>query len=451
MTPMPAPPVGGSWADESVWWHVYPLGFTGAERRAAEGGAPTHRLAHLEAWLDYAADLGCTGLALGPIFASETHGYDTVDHFRIDPRLGDDDDFDRLAAAVHDRGLRLLLDGVFNHVGRGFPPLADVLARGGASPHAGWFRRSGPTGPDGASGLATFEGHDHLVALDHDAAEVVAYVAGVMNHWLGRGADGWRLDAAYAVPARFWRRVLARVRPGHPQAWFVGEVIHGDYGATVARSGLDSVTQYELWKAIWSSLNDVNLFELAWALDRHNRFLESFVPMTFVGNHDVTRIASRLADPGLLTHALVVLLTVGGVPSIYAGDEQAFRGVKEDRAGGDDAVRPAFPPTPAGLADAGWPVHRRHRDLIGVRRRRPWLARATTEVTTLTNEVLAYTSHRGDDRLGVVLNIGDAPFAVPEPVGGIVARSDATTGPAPAAGATVVGGHGWLVFEGGRP
>ena len=174
-----------------------------------------------------------------------------------------------------------------------------------------------------------------------------------MTHWLDRGADGWRLDAAYAVPPSFWAQVLPQVRERHPEAYVVGEVIHGDYARVVTESGIDAVTQYELWKAVWSSLNDGNLHELAHALGRHDGFLDTFVPLTFVGNHDVTRIASRLTDPRHLPHALAVLFTVGGTPSVYAGDEQAFTGVKEDRAGGDDAVRPPFPETPAGLAPFG--------------------------------------------------------------------------------------------------
>ena len=251
---------------------MYPLGFTGAEPVAlAPDERVRHRLRQLEAWLGYAVDLGCTGLLLGPVFVSETHGYDTVDHFEIDPRLGDQEDFDHLVAEAGRRGLRIVLDGVFNHVGRSFPAFQAALAGGPGSPAARWFRYDAGTGE-----YATFEGRHGLVTLDHEEPEVVDYVAQVMSYWLDRGAAGWRLDAAYAVPASFWAKVLPGVREAYPGAWFLGEMIHGDYAAYAADSGLDSITQYELWKAIWSSLNDPNFFELAWALGRHNEIRPAF-------------------------------------------------------------------------------------------------------------------------------------------------------------------------------
>jgi cyclomaltodextrinase len=381
------------WVRHAIWWHVYPLGFTGAEH----GARPevVHRLAHLEAWLDYAIRLGASGLALGPIFAAETHGYDTVDHYRIDPRLGDADDFAQLVEAAHGRGLKVLLDGVFNHAGRSFT-------------HPEWFRDT------------TFEGHAHLPVLDHGSPEVRDYVTDVMCHWLDAGADGWRLDAAYATPRPFWTDVLGRVRRRHPSAYLVGEVIHGDYAATVEETGMHAVTQYELWKAIWSSLGDRNLFELAWALRRHNGYLESFVPLTFVGNHDVTRIASQLPDERLLPHALVVLFTVGGTPAVYYGDEQAFRGVKEERAGGDDAVRPEFPPDPAGLAPWGAATFRLHQDLIGLRRRHPWLHEAHTTARELTNTAAVLDTTDGTRHLLTVLNLAEAPAVLPVPQGEVL-------------------------------
>ena len=201
-------------------------------------------------------------------------------------------------------------------------------------------------------------------------------------------AGGWTRPTP--CPRRSGPGWCPQVRARHPRAYLVGEVIHGDYPEFVAESGLDSVTQYELWKAIWSALNDHNLFELGHALGRHNEFLKTFAPLTFVGNHDVTRLASRLDDDRHLAHALAVLLTVGGTPAIYYGDEQAFRGIKEERPGGDDEIRPAFPGAPDGLAPAGWPVYRLHQDLIGLRRRHPWLHRAQTTMLDLASERMIY-------------------------------------------------------------
>ncbi|WP_091565084.1 alpha-amylase family glycosyl hydrolase [Arthrobacter sp. ok362] len=408
-----------SWVQHALWWQVYPLGFVGAEPGWEALKQPVaHRLGQLIPWLDYVVELGASGLALGPVFSSETHGYDTTDYYRIDPRLGDDADFDELITQAQARGLRVLLDGVFNHVGRGFPAFQQVLAEGPQSPAASWFGLTWPESgwvPGSEPGYEDFEGHRHLVALNHAEPEVGAYVADVMQHWLGRGADGWRLDAAYAVPASFWKPVLAEVRRAYPEAYFLGEYIHGDYAEEVRTSTLDSVTQYELWKAVWSSLNDANFYELSSALERHNGFLDTFVPLTFVGNHDVTRLASRLINPDHLPLALTVLLTIGGTPCIYYGDEQAFRGIKEDRAGGDDAIRPAFPATPTGLSQAGWPVYHLHQELISLRRRHPWLHRARTTVRTLSNEHLVYGASGNGGTLTVALNLSAAPAELPVP------------------------------------
>jgi len=432
------------WVQDAVWWHVYPLGFVGAEREHPADGAVTSRLGRLTGWLDYVVALGANGLALGPVFAASTHGYDTIDHSRIDPRLGEDADFDALVAAAHDRGLRVLLDGVFNHVGRDHPAFRAVLEQGPDAPTADWFRLRWPDGPAAEPAYDTFEGHGQLVALDHSCPAVADWVTGVLTHWLDRGADGWRLDAAYAVPTSFWATVLPRVRERHPDAYVVGEVIHGDYARVVAESGMDAVTQYELWKAIWSALNDGNLHELAHALGRHDGFLDSFVPLTFVGNHDVTRIASRLTDVAHLPHALAVLFTVGGTPSVYAGDEQAFTGVKEDRAGGDDAVRPPFPDSPAELSALGEPTHRLHQQLIGLRRRHRWLHRARTTPLHRDNRQLSYAVSAEGQRLVVALNLADTAADVPAPGAGEV-----LAGAGQVRGGTVrLEPHGWAVLTG---
>jgi cyclomaltodextrinase / maltogenic alpha-amylase / neopullulanase len=392
-----------AWVEHVIWWQIYPLGFVGAY--PANGPPPTadqHRLRRIPEWFDHAIALGASGVALGPIFAARTHGYDTTDYYRIDPRLGDEEDFEYLVTEAHRRGLRVLLDGVFNHVGPDFDRHRRAVQDGEDD---GWFR-----GRPGR--FHTFEGHSDLITLNHKNPAVAEYVVGVMSHWLDRGADGWRLDAAYAVPQQFWTAVLPEVRGRHPGVWFVGELIHGDYAAVVKDTGFDSATQYELWKAIWSSLNDGNFFELDWALQRHNTFLETFSPLTFIGNHDVTRIASQLKDSGHLAHAVVLLMTIGGTPSVYAGDEFGARGRKEERFGGDDEVRPEFDPPPPPLDSRGTQTWELHQHLIGLRRRHPWLHQATTTAVRLENRHYIYQSRRDADALIVALNIDATPMRV---------------------------------------
>lgn len=405
-----------TWIQQCVWWHVYPLGFAGAPiRPEADEDAPCARGLDsvLGPWLDYLIDLGANGLALGPVFTSQTHGYDTVDFYSIDPRLGDDAGFDRLVAACQDRGIKVMLDGVFNHVGTAHPLLRAAMAGDDAAASMFHLSRGQGSEPD----YRDFEGHRGLAVLNHDSPQVADLVVDVMRHWLRRGASAWRLDAAYAVAPEFWSRVLPRVREEFPEAWFVGEVIHGDYLDIVERSGMDSVTQYELWKAIWSSLADTNFYELDWCLARHNELLATMTPMTFVGNHDVTRLASRIGDEAMRL-ALSVLLTVGGIPSVYYGDERAFRGVKTEELGGDDAVRPAFPDRPEGLSPLGAPMMRLHQELIALRRRHPWLVTARTEVRHLDNRSYGYEAVGPDgQRLAVDLHLDPRPTALITPPG----------------------------------
>lgn len=392
------------WADTVIWWHCYPLGFVDAERAAIDH--TEHRLGRIANWLDYVVELGANGLLMAPVFASASHGYDTLDHFRIDPRLGDDADFDDLVARARERGVRVLLDGVFNHVGAGHEIVRRALAGGPASADGAWIRWVGDY-PRG------FEGNLDLVELDLAHPPVQDYVVSVMTHWLDRGVDGWRLDAAYAPGADAWRPIVDRVRAAHPDAWLLAEVIHGDYADFVARSGVDSVTQYELWKATWSSLNDHNLHELAWTLGRHAAFGASFRPLTFISNHDVTRIATKLTDPRALPLATALLLLLPGVPSIYAGDEQGFTGEKTDGPRGDDAVRPPFPADPSGLAPFGRDVHELYQRLVALRRNHPWLVSAEPTVRVVTNDTMTIELAGGDQRLTLALNLSEAPVELP--------------------------------------
>ena len=271
-----------SWANYAIWWHVYPLGFG--------------RLAQIEKWLDYELELGANGLQLGPVFASETHGYDTTDPFphRSAPRRR------RRLRRADRRRARKRRTGAAR---RCFQPCRAQFPGVGALVHRSGFRgarqpaRARPFPARGAGSCRPGDG-----ALARPRRRRVAARCRVRRSAPNSGGPRW-----------------GRVRENYPEAWFVGEYIQGDYPAILRETTLDSLTQYELWKAIWSSINDGNFFELAWALERHAAVLEAGVPMTFVGNHDVTRIASKLDDPRHLGHALAVLFTVGGIPSIYYG------------------------------------------------------------------------------------------------------------------------------------
>lgn len=410
-----------SWIDHMVWWHVYPLGMCGAPIRPPFGAdASAHRITMLENWLDYLIELGANGLLLGPIFQSTSHGYDILDHFAVDPRLGDEADFDHLIAACHERGIRVACDGVFSHVSSRHPLVSEVLAAGPDSEHAelfdiDWEDPAGPT-------PRIFEGHGELVRLNHAGAQARAYATDVMTYWLERGIDAWRLDAAYSVPSDFWRDVIDPVRARFPEAWLMGEVIHGDYNDMIEQCHFDSLTQYELWKAIWSSISDRNFFELQWCLDRHNHFLDSFTPQTFIGNHDVTRIASQIGSQHVGV-ALAIVMTVGGIPSIYYGDEQGYTGIKTEELGGDDQVRPSFPDLPDHLSNLGESVFQTHQALIALRRQHPWLVHARTQVCEVTNEQLSYRSSADGHTICVFLDLhdSDAPHVtITEPGGQIL-------------------------------
>lgn len=380
--------------EHAIWWQVYPLGAVGAAVRG-EHGAPAARLRRLANWLDYVVELGCNGLLLNPIFASVSHGYDTLDHYRIDPRLGNQEDFDDLVWQARRRGLSILLDGVFNHV---------------SSKHVWVTERPELIRFDGARPRG-WEGHDDLAQLRHEHPQLAGIIADIMVHWLRRGIAGWRLDVAYDVPAWFWCEVAQRVRGEFPDAILLGEMIHGDYTQFVAESTLTTVTQYELWKALWSALKDVNAWELAHAIERHNSFSEIFTPQTFLGNHDVTRIASMVA-PHQLPMTPYLLLTLPGIPSIYYGDEQGFTGVKTHQLGGDDEVRPELPEYPAELANWGEPLLRHYQAAIALRRRNPWLATARVEVVHKTNEELRYRTSSATAELVVQANLASGHLTI---------------------------------------
>ncbi|MDN5771330.1 MAG: alpha-amylase family protein [Microlunatus sp.] len=431
------------WTRYAIFWGVFPLGFTGAEDTCDDLDAPVrHRLPRLLGWLDHLVELGCNGLLLNPLFASMSHGYDTLDYFRIDPRLGDLDDFDALVAACHERGIRVVLDGVFNHVGRGYPQLAEALERGDDASAASLFKLH----TDGDRIQAeVFEGEQQLVVLDHDDETVQQLVREVMTYWLERGIDGWRLDAAYALPPQFWTSVIPAVRERFADSWFLGEMIHGDYAGYAETAGLDSITQYELWKAIWSSIETANLFELDHALGRHATLLQRIVPFTFLDNHDTSRVASQITDARHWGHAAALLLFLPGIPCLYYGDELGMTGVKEQRLGGDQAIRPPMPVSPDQVASVDEQLRDAYRRLIALRRRTPWLTDAEITTSEVGNTYLRVTARpRSGNQtppMTLVLNLSDEPGGLPE--GSTLLEASHPDQP------YHVAAHGWAIVQAG--
>ncbi|WP_182353852.1 alpha-amylase family glycosyl hydrolase [Flaviflexus huanghaiensis] len=377
----------------NILWQVYPLGATAAPIRDwSDPETGEHRLQRLMPWLDHAAGLS-DALLLGPIFTSVTHGYDTLDHRTIDPRLGTEADFDDLVAAAGELGMGIVLDGVFNHVAKGHA-LDDHVARNA----------------DGSPRL--FEGHGSLLELDHSDPAVIDYIIDTLLHWLERGATGWRMDAAYRMDPSVWEQIVPPVKEAFPDAWFLGEVIHGDYPRFTGPDRLDSVTQYELWKAIWSSLKDENFFELEWTLQRHSQLLESFTPNTFIGNHDVERITSTLGRRRAAM-AAVLLFTLPGIPSVYAGDEFGWLGTKADGFAADDPLRPELPAHPSDAIDpSSSQILNVYRWGTNLRREHEWLQTAQMETANLSNTTMTYRVTGAERELAVSLDLTTESAAV---------------------------------------
>jgi glycosidase len=335
------------WSHDAVFYHLYPLGFCGAPARNDLSSAPVPRLDKIHGWLDHLQGLGVNALYLGPLFESTAHGYDTADYFHVDRRLGTRETLAGLSAEMHRRGMRLILDGVFNHVGRDFWAFRDVREKGQGSAYCGWFagldfgKRSSYGDP---FSYQTWNGCYDLVKLEHRNPAVREHLLEAVRSWIRDfDIDGLRLDVADALDLDFQKALSRFCRDLKPDFWLMGEVIHGDYRRWVNPEVLDSVTNYECYKGLFSSLNDRNYFEIAYALDRQfgpNGLYRGKPLYAFADNHDVDRVASRLKDPAMLFPLYALLFTMPGVPSIYYGSEWGIRGQRTKTS--DAELRPTL-------------------------------------------------------------------------------------------------------------
>lgn len=333
------------WSYESVFYQIYPLGFCGAPFE--NDGVPAHRILKVNDWIPHIKKLGANAIYFSPVFESDTHGYNTRDYRLIDTRLGTNEDFKQVCKNLHDEGIRVVLDGVFNHVGRGFFAFQDVLEKRWDSPYKDWFSLNFDGNSNYNDGLwyEGWEGNYDLVKLNLRNEEVIEHIFSCIKGWIEEfDIDGLRLDVAYCLDPDFVRRLRTYCDSLKADFFLVGETLHGDYNQLMNDEMLHSVTNYECYKGLFSSFNSMNMFEV------NHSLLRQFGPenwtlykgkhlLSFVDNHDVTRIASNLTNEAHLP--LIYALTFGmpGIPCVYYGSEWGAKARKED---GDPALRASF-------------------------------------------------------------------------------------------------------------
>ena len=395
------------WFDNAVIYQIYPLGLCGAPRD--NDGVPAHRILQLLDWVDHIRKTGADTVLLNPVFESDRHGYDTRDYCKVDCRLGTNEDLKTVCDAFHKAGLRVMLDGVFNHVGRGFHAFEDVRQKKWDSPYKDWFRLSfdGNSNYNDGFWYEGWEGHYELVKLNLQNPAVVQHQFDAIRSWVEQfDIDGLRLDVAYCLSEDYLRQLRSFTNGLKPDFVLMGETLHGDYNRWMNDQMCHSVTNYECYKGLWSSFNSMNLFEIGHSLQRQ------FGPeqwtlyrgkhlLSFLDNHDVTRIASMLNDPKHLVPAYGILFGMPGVPALYYGSEWGIQGRKDQ---GDDALRPA-------LEKPEWNDLTDHiAALAKARKESPALCSGSYRNVVLTNRQIIFERCWENERVLVAVNADSVPY-----------------------------------------
>jgi glycosidase len=385
-----------NWGYESVFYQIYPLGFCGAPFE--NDGVPEHRILKVLDWVDHIANLGCNAVYFSPVFESDTHGYNTRDFTKIDTRLGTNEDFKQVCDALHEKGIKVVLDGVFNHVGRGFPQFLDVVQNKWNSRYKDWFNINfdGNSGYNDGLWYEGWEGHYDLVKLNLRNPEVV-------DHLLN---DGIRLDVAYSLDFDFLKRLRSFTDGLKDDFFLIGELLHGDYSRWVNPEMLHSATNYECYKGLYSSFNSMNMFEICHSLK--NRFgpenwcqYRGMHLLCFADNHDVTRIASILTNPKHLPLVYTMLFGMPGIPCIYYGSEW---GEKAEKSQGDPALRPCFDePVENEITELIRKLATAHRECKA-------LSYGDIKIPVLTNKQCILQRDFEGQRVFVAINADDQPY-----------------------------------------
>lgn len=402
------------WTKDAVFYHIYPLGFCGCEQYHQD--SIHHRITKIKDWIPHLKELHINAVYLGPVFESYEHGYDTSDYRSVDHRLGTNEDFKEVCDALHEAGIRIVLDGVFNHVGREFWAFKDVQEKKEASPYCSWFHNLNFYSQSPYQDPFTYEaweGHYNLVKLNLKNEEVVTYLLESIAMWMDTfGIDGLRLDAADCIDQDFFRRLKTFCAEKSEEFWLMGEIIHGDYNRWANKDMLDSVTNYECYKGLYSSHNEKNYFEIAYSLNRqfgNGGIYKDLVLYSFVDNHDVNRLASTLKYSQDLKNVYTLLYTMPGIPSVYYGSEWALTGKKHD--GSDADIRPCLE-----LNDPSYDEELcEHIALLGsIRKQTPALRRGSYEQLIVRNEQFSFLRH-DEETIIVAFNVSDEDYTMELP------------------------------------
>ena len=406
-----------SWYNEAVFYHIYPLGLTGAPAQN-DYGTPVHRLNTLLPWIDHIQKLGCTALYIGPLFESVGHGYETTDYKKLDSRLGTNEDLKNFVAACHEKEIKVIFDGVFNHTGRDFFAFKDIQQNREHSRYLNWYCNvnfGGNTEYNDGFSYENWGGYNLLVKLNQRNPEVQNYICDVIRFWVSEfDVDGIRLDAADVLDFDFMRALRRTAAEVKEDFWLMGEVIHGDYSRWVNGETLHSVTNYALHKALYSGHNDHNYFEIAHTV-KYLQNMGNFDLYNFVDNHDVERIYTKLSNKAHFAPVHVLLYTLPGVPSIYYGSEFGIEGKKEKFS--DDSLRPALDIKDYADAVQKNPCTALIAALGKIRQHTPALSYGSYAELQLTNRQFAFARDLDGIRVIVTVNNDDNAADMSLPAG----------------------------------